>query len=407
MKPYFSRKSELGLFSGCVVWGERVVIPEKLRNRILNDLHEGHLGMVKMKGLARSYVWWPGIDKDIEMIAKKCSGCQEIQKNPSKAPLHPWEFPSSPWRRIHVDFAGPFQDNMFLIVVDAHSKWPEVVPMRKTTTDKTINVLRGMFARWGIPHQLVLDNGPQFTSEQFEMFMKDNNVKHLRGAPYHPSTNGLAERFVQSFKNAMKAAQTKDDLSLRIARFLLAYRNAPHAVTGEAPADLMLGRKLRSRLEMIRPDLRKKVEDNIKPPSKNSETLRMIRMSWYVITCLVQSGYMEQYSVKVVTSYDVLVGSKIWKRHTDQIVETGLTLYTPNEPEEIIRRPDPIPTVPMTPAPPAVTSDNQVKVPSEQVPKSSQNTGTQPAFVVPKMSVSPKRYPVREHKAPRRLIEEY
>ena len=88
---------------------------------------------------------------------------------------------------------------MFLIVVDAHSKWPEVVPMRKTTTDKTINVLRGMFARWGIPHQLVSDNGPQFTSEQFEMFMKDNNVKHLRGAPYNPSTNGLAERFVQSF----------------------------------------------------------------------------------------------------------------------------------------------------------------------------------------------------------------
>ena len=170
IKPYFSRKSELGLFSGCVVWGERVVIPEKLRNRILNDLHEGHLGMVKMKGLARSYVWWPGIDKDIETIAKKCSGCQEIQKKPSKAPLHPWEFLSSPWRRIHIDFSGPFQDNMFLIVVDAHSKWPEVVPMRKTTTDKTINVLRGMFARWGIPHQLVSDNGPQFTSEQFEMF---------------------------------------------------------------------------------------------------------------------------------------------------------------------------------------------------------------------------------------------
>ena len=139
--------------------------------------------------------------------------------------------------------------------------------------------------------------------------MKDNNVKHLRGAPYHPSTNGLAERFVQSFKNAMKAAKTKDDLSLRITRFLLAYRNAPHAVTGEAPADLMLGRKLRSRLEMIRPDLRKKVEDNIKPPSKKLRDFEddqnvMVRnyMSgpkWVHGTILRKSGHM---------SYDVLVG---------------------------------------------------------------------------------------------------
>ena len=144
----------------------------------------------------------------------------------------------------------------------------------------------------------------------------------------------------------MKAAKTKDDLSLRIARFLLAYRNAPHTVTGEAPADLMLGRKLRSRLEMIRPDLRKKVEDNIKPPSKKLRDFEddqnvMVRnyMSgpkWVHGTILHKSGHM---------SYDVLVGSKIWKRHTDQIVETGLTLDTPNEPEEIIPRPDPIPTV--------------------------------------------------------------
>ena len=87
-------------------------------------MHEAHLGIVKMKAMAWSYVWWPGIDRDVDQIAKQCSGCQQMQRTPPSVPQHPWEFPSLPWKRIHIDFAGPFLDSMFLIVVDAHSKWP-------------------------------------------------------------------------------------------------------------------------------------------------------------------------------------------------------------------------------------------------------------------------------------------
>ena len=116
---------------------------------------------------------------------------------------------------------------------------------------------------------------------------------------------------------------------------------------------------------MIRPDLRKKVEDNIKPPSKK---LRDFEDDQNVMVRNYMSGQKWVHGTilhkRVNMSYDVLVASKIWKRHTDQIVERGLTLDTPNKPEEIIPRPDPIPTVGMTPAPPAVTSDNQVKVPN-------------------------------------------
>ena len=95
----------------------------------------------------------------------------------------------------------------YLIVVDAHSKWPEVHHMSTTTTTKTIQVLRSLFARYGIPEQLVSDNGPQFVSEEFGTFMKRNGVKHIKCFPYHPSSNGLAEQFVLTFKQAVQASR--------------------------------------------------------------------------------------------------------------------------------------------------------------------------------------------------------
>ena len=85
--------------------------------------------VIKMKGLARCHIWWPGIDKDIEEITRSCEGCLLMKRNPKLTPLHPWEFPEGPWRRIHIDFAGPFENRMLLVAVDAYSKWPEVMMM--------------------------------------------------------------------------------------------------------------------------------------------------------------------------------------------------------------------------------------------------------------------------------------
>ena len=106
-----------------------------------------------------------------------------------------------------MDFAGPYQSKMFLIVVDAHSKWPEVIQMSSTSAEQTVVVLRQLFATYGLPLQLVSDNGPQFTAVKFQHFLKGNGVKHIRCTPYHLSSNGLAERFVRTFKQAMKAGE--------------------------------------------------------------------------------------------------------------------------------------------------------------------------------------------------------
>lgn len=209
LEPYYSRRNELSLHQGCLMWGFRVVIPYTLRKTVLHELHEAHLGMVKAKTLARSYVWWPGLDKQIEEMTKSCAGCGQNKKSPPEAPIHPWEYPNKVWSRIHIDFAGPFLGSMFLIIVDAYSKWPIVRQMKSTTSSQVIEVLRSVFADNGLPDSLVSDNAPNFVSEEMELFLKKNGVKHIRSAPYHPKTNGLAERFVQTFKQAMKAAKSR------------------------------------------------------------------------------------------------------------------------------------------------------------------------------------------------------
>ena len=93
--------------------------------KMLDQLHDYHPGISPMKSLARSVVWRPGINRQIEEKVKKCCLCEEHQKTPAQAPLHPWDWPSRPWARVHVDHAGPFMGRMFLLLVDAHSKWLE------------------------------------------------------------------------------------------------------------------------------------------------------------------------------------------------------------------------------------------------------------------------------------------
>ncbi len=205
-----------------------------------------------MKLLARAHVWWPRLDQQIADVVRSCTPCQSIRNRPPPVELHPWTWPSHPWQRIHADFAGPFLNTNFLAVVDAHSKWMAVIPMSSITSSKTIQVLRRMFASYGLPEQLVPDNAPQFTSEEFDIFTKGNGIRHIKSATYHPSTNGEAERFVQTFKRSLKAGEAQlGNVKVMLSQFLLSYRNTPHTTTGVAPAELFLKRLLRTRLDIM------------------------------------------------------------------------------------------------------------------------------------------------------------
>ncbi|XP_026530731.1 uncharacterized protein K02A2.6-like, partial [Notechis scutatus] len=192
-RTFRNRQTELSLQKGCLLWGDRVVIPEKLQGKVLQLLHEGHPGIVRTKALARSYAWWPGMDKEIEAWVAKCSRCQETRPNPPAAPILEWETPRGPWSRLHIDLAGPTKGNTFLITVDAYSNWLEVSNMKTTTTDAVTKVLNKLFATHGLPDVIVSDNGPQFTSLEFERFLAERGIRHALTATAHPAANGRAE----------------------------------------------------------------------------------------------------------------------------------------------------------------------------------------------------------------------
>ncbi|KAH8355762.1 hypothetical protein KR084_002799 [Drosophila pseudotakahashii] len=206
-----------------------------------------------MKALARSYVWWPNIDADIELTVKRCQAFQETRNEPHKSEVHFWESTKEPWCRLHVDFAGPFQGKVFFLVVDSFSKWLEVSVVKSTTAACAIAFLRQLFATHGIPDELVSDNGTAFTSDEFRKFMSKNIIRHIRSAPFYPATNGQAERMVQSTKGFLKKMERDTDINLALARYLFSQHCTPHSTTGHSPAELLLKRELKSFLDKIQP----------------------------------------------------------------------------------------------------------------------------------------------------------
>jgi len=147
---------------------------------------------------------------------------------------------------------------MFLIVIDAHSKWMEVEIVNSATAPATIEHLR-LIARFGLPEVMVTNNGTRFTSSEFQELAQCNNIRHVRTAPYHPSSNGLSKRAVQTFKLGIKK-QLTGTLQTKLSRFLFHYRLTPNATTGVAPAELMLARRPRSHLDFVVPKMKNRVQ---------------------------------------------------------------------------------------------------------------------------------------------------
>lgn len=333
LNPFQVRRNELTIENGCLMWGHRVTVPIDLRGEILKNLHSSHMGIVRMKALARSYVWWPRIDHDIESIIRKCETCLINSKdNPPKSELHVWEWPEAPNERIHVDFLGPLGNQMYIAIIDSHSKWIDIREMKNITTESTIDVLRDYFSTWGIPLRLVSDNGPAFCSELFKKFVTNNGIQHVRTAPYHPASNGAAENTVKTFKNKFKLL-LKDGLSKKeaLAKYLFHYRSSPHCTTGVSPAELQIGRKLRTRWDLLKVGVGETVMKKQMSQSKffrghrniNFEENEVVMAKDYRNNNWKKSEVIEKLS-PVTYSVNVTDSNTIWKRHLDQLKPCSL-----------------------------------------------------------------------------------
>ena len=174
------------------MWGTRVIIPTDLQEMVLKELHDTHPGSSRMKMLACSFMWWPKLDAAIEEMLNSCVVCQSLRSDPPKAQVHPWTYPAHPWSRLHIDYVGQVDGKMYFVLIDAYSKFPEIVKMTSTTAEATINVLREIFSRQGLPEMIVSDNGPQFSAQEIKDFCAQNGILHRTTDVYKPSCNGQA-----------------------------------------------------------------------------------------------------------------------------------------------------------------------------------------------------------------------
>ncbi|XP_017488964.1 PREDICTED: uncharacterized protein K02A2.6-like [Rhagoletis zephyria] len=229
---------EFTLQKGCLLRGIRVYIPKPLRKRVLQELHTAHFGMSKMKSLGRAYCWWHNMDRDIENLVSNCNACQLVRAEPKKnTPVHCWATPTKVFERVHADYAGPIFGRYLFVLVDAFSKWPEVHIVPNMNTETTIQRCEDIFATFGLPNVFVSDHGTQFNSKALQSFLKNNGITHKQGAPYHPATNGQAERVVQTVKTKLRSANcTSNSMNRELANILMAYHRSIHPATGKSPA---------------------------------------------------------------------------------------------------------------------------------------------------------------------------
>lgn len=259
IKPYLILRDELSVVDDLVMRGGRIVVPLSLQAKFVDFAHSAHQGIVRTKQRLRETYWFPGIDRVVEEKVKSCVTCQENDKSHSthSAPMQSVEFPDSAWEKIAIDIVGPIenapQDQRYaIVVVDYHSKWPEVALCSSVTSGVVIRVLTSLFAREGIPTQLVSDNGPQFVSHEFEQFLEQNGITHVKSSLYYPRANGEVERFNRVLKSCIQNAMIEGKRSLKekILELLMAYRSTPHQTTGLSPSELLHGRKMRTKLDV-------------------------------------------------------------------------------------------------------------------------------------------------------------
>ncbi|XP_064488499.1 uncharacterized protein K02A2.6-like [Ornithodoros turicata] len=254
LKPFAQIKDELTVTdSNIVLRGTRLVIPEKAQMQVIHLAHQGHQGLVKTKQLIREKVWFPGIDQKTEAVIKRCTACQTTVEEKRVSPLMMTPLPDGPWQSLAADFAGPLPGNSYLLViVDEYSRFPIVASLSSLTTTAVTAKLNDIFAVHGLPHVLKTDNGPPFFSKEFASYLSQNGIRHHRTTPLWPQANGEAERFIRSIKKTVKAAGASgSNWKEEISNYLLNYRATPHSTTGITPAELLFGRKIRTRIPEI------------------------------------------------------------------------------------------------------------------------------------------------------------
>lgn len=243
VRVYHTFKEEIGVIDGILVKGTRIIMPEALRPKIMNSLHYHHLGIEKTRNLARTCVYWPKLNTEIEGLINSCQECQEIRNTQKKQPMIPHELPSHVWKTVGADIFY-YEKKPYLCVIDYYSKFPIIRRLEKETSADLIDTFKGIFSEHGgIVEKIVSDSGTNFTSEEFKKFARSLNIELAATSPYHHSSNGQVENCIKTIKQIYK----KCEATGRDARLgMMMWRATPITGCAESPAEIFMKRKFRT-----------------------------------------------------------------------------------------------------------------------------------------------------------------
>ena len=244
LAPYWDIRDEVNIQEGLLLRNERLIVPTSLRKEMLEKLHGSHLGIEKCKLRARDVLYWPGMNDHLAQYVASCETCQTFRNAQQKEPLKSHPVPDRPWQKVGMDLFD-FESKDYLVIGDYFSKYFEISQLSSTTSPATIKHIKPVFARFGIPEEVISDNGPQFDSSEFKKFANTYNFKHTTSSPKYPQSNGFIERAVQTAKQILRKAM-QDNSDPNIA--LLDYRNTPIQSIGLSPVQLLMGRRTRTLL---------------------------------------------------------------------------------------------------------------------------------------------------------------
>lgn len=239
-RPYWDSRDQLSVLDGIVYKGLKIVIPPTMRDQMLKLVHKTHLGLGKSKQRAREVMYWPGMNSDIDTLISNCAVCAEHQNQQSAEPLKPTPTPDLPYEMVGCDIFQ-WQSDKYLMIVDYYSKYIDTEKLASETTSAITSALMKVFSSHGIPRKMRSDNGPQFSSSVFKTFCAEHGIEHETSSPHFQSSNGEAERAIQTVKRLWSKSPNKD-------LALLDYRTTPLEGVNLSPAQLLMGRRPRNLL---------------------------------------------------------------------------------------------------------------------------------------------------------------
>ena len=241
----------------------RVVVPVSRRQPILKMGHSssiaGHFGVKKTHAKIARHFMWPGLYSQVKAYVRSCKGCQlAARQHKSRAPLQPLPCVGEPFQKVAFDLVGPLPrtssgHKYLLTAMCLYTKFPDAIPLKKVDNASVLDAMMQIFSRYGMPHELLTDQGSVFTSKLTALMCTTFGISKIRTSPYHPQSDGALERWHACLKGMIKRSGVKlGEWDRQLKYLLFAYRDTPHCVTGFSPFVLMFGRDVRGPLHFLK-----------------------------------------------------------------------------------------------------------------------------------------------------------